>query len=228
MDGNSLKKVLIITGGSLDYDWAMQYVKTLDHDMVIAADRGLLHCLKLGIKPDYCLGDFDSFEGGVSGAKAVFGEDIKQYPCEKDDTDTLLAIRAAFELGCKRGVLLGATGTRLDHVLANVGNLFIAKKKGFDLEIIDKNNRIYALIGNAAKGEPGMAYFTKNGCYGDYVSVLAFGGDVMGISYEGFKYELHDAVLEAGNSIGVSNELVKETGTITIKSGMAVIMETKD
>ncbi len=235
-------RALIVTGGSLDYEWAAEYVKTIDFQVVIAADKGLMHCIRLGIKPDYCLGDFDSFCGGADGARNAFGQEVRQYPCEKDDTDTQLAIRAAMELGCKSAVLIGATGTRLDHVLANIGNLFLAKEKGLEIELVDKNNRIYPLIGGNTNKEgtweekslsqdasaAGSVSFTKENCYGKYISVIAYGGNLSGVSYEGFRYELHNAAIELGSSIGVSNELSGEKGKITVGRGKAVILETKD
>ena len=63
-------------------------------DLVIAADAGYLNCKKGGIVPDLLLGDFDSMEV-PDGA-----EHLVRLPVEKDDTDTLAAIRVALERGC--------------------------------------------------------------------------------------------------------------------------------
>lgn len=215
-----LKKALIVTGGSVDYDWAKNYIAAAEFDGVIAADSGLMHCKKLGIKVDYCLGDFDSFEGGVDGAIQEFGSDIKIYPCEKDDTDTWLAIRAAKELGYTSVVLLGATGSRLDHTMANVGNLFLAQEEGIEAVIIDKYNKIYP-----SKKEN---VFEKDKLFGKFITIIAFDGAVTGVSYEGFKYGANDITLKSGSSLGVSNELLSQKGRILIKKGKAIIFETKD
>ena len=47
-------------------------------------------------------------------------------PCEKDDTDTGLAIQKAIETGADEILMIGGTGTRLDHVMGNFGQLFYA------------------------------------------------------------------------------------------------------
>ncbi len=49
---------------------------------------------------------------------------------EKDDTDTGLAMQKAIETGADEILLVGGTGTRLDHVLGNIGQLFYAHSKG--------------------------------------------------------------------------------------------------
>lgn len=215
-----MKRALIVTGGSLDYDWAEEYLANTAYDGVIAADSGLMHCKSLKLNVDYCLGDFDSYVGGVDGAKEFYGDGIAIYPCEKDDTDTWLAIRAAKELGYTCVTLIGASGTRLDHTMANIGNLFLAQENGIEAELVDKNNKIYP-----SKAEN---CFEKNKMYGNYISLLAFGGDAEGVTYEGFKYGAADITLKNGSSLGVSNELLSKSGRILIRKGKAVIFETKD
>ena len=65
-----------------------------ENDLVIAADGGVIHVEKLGIQPDVILGDFDSLGYVPQGARV--------YPVEKDDTDSMLAVRLGLEAGCKR------------------------------------------------------------------------------------------------------------------------------
>ena len=215
-----MKKALIVTGGQLDTHWAEEYLKNISYDVVIAADGGLAGCEKLGIQADYCLGDFDSLEGGAEGAKKLFGGDVKIYPCEKDDTDTWLAIKAAGELKCTEAVIIGGTGTRLDHVFANIGNLFLAQDMGMAVELVDSHNKIY----------PGgkVNFFEKGSVYGKFISVLPYGGDATGVTYDGFKYNMAEGSLKSGSSLGVSNELLSEKGSITVEKGRIVIFETRD
>ena len=56
-------------------------------DLVIAADAGYQTCRKLGIEPDLVLGDFDSMP------VPEHAEEIIRLPVEKDDTDTIAAVR---------------------------------------------------------------------------------------------------------------------------------------
>lgn len=54
------EKILIITGGTVDYEWAKDWLSGKTYDYCIAADSGLVHADKLGIRVDYILGDYDS------------------------------------------------------------------------------------------------------------------------------------------------------------------------
>ena len=83
-------------------------------DLVIAADAGFQTCRKAGIVPDLLLGDFDSMDQPADFAN------IHRSPVEKDDTDTMLAVKTALEQGCDTVYIYGGTGgKRLDHTLAN-------------------------------------------------------------------------------------------------------------
>ena len=57
-------------------------------DFVIAADAGYRVCLEESIQPDLLVGDFDSMEPPADFAR------VRRLPVEKDDTDTLAALRA--------------------------------------------------------------------------------------------------------------------------------------
>ena len=63
-------------------------------DFVIACDRGYAYCGRLGLMPDLFIGDFDSYSGAVAPGVAV-----ERLIPEKDDTDTMHAVRRALELG---------------------------------------------------------------------------------------------------------------------------------
>ena len=79
------------------------YIRQLirEDDFIVAADRGYAHCRSMGIKPQLLLGDFDSYEGSINEDCPVL-----TYPVEKDDTDTMLAIKVALEKGFKELLLL--------------------------------------------------------------------------------------------------------------------------
>ena len=94
-------------------------------DFVIAADAGYRTCRALGIVPDLLLGDFDSMDQPTDFAY------VERVPVEKDDTDTMLAIKTALDKGCKEIYLYGGTGgKRLDHTLANLQSLLYLRRRG--------------------------------------------------------------------------------------------------
>ena len=73
-------------------------------DLVLAADAGYRICRQEGIIPDLLLGDFDSMEAPADFAR------IRRVPVEKDDTDTMLAVKTALAWGCGEVYLYGGTG----------------------------------------------------------------------------------------------------------------------
>ena len=94
-------------------------------DFVIAADAGYRICQRENLRPDILLGDFDSME-----PPADFTH-VRRLPVEKDDTDTLAAIRAGLEQGCGLFSIYGGTGgKRLDHTLANLQSLLFLRRRG--------------------------------------------------------------------------------------------------
>lgn len=78
-------------------------------DFVICCDAGYRLAQRLGVRPDLLLGDFDSYTGALP-------EDIpvQRYIRDKDDTDTVIAVRYALEHGYDSILLVAATGGRLD------------------------------------------------------------------------------------------------------------------
>ena len=111
-----MKTGLIITGGRLDLAFAGQFLQHEKVDCVISVDGGLEKTRALGLTPDAVVGDFDTVDSKIleryQKNPSVLWDVHKP---EKDETDTELAINTAIKLGCKKLVILGATGRRLDH-----------------------------------------------------------------------------------------------------------------
>ena len=70
----------------------------------------------------------------------------------------------------------------------------------------------------------------KENLYGKYISFIPLTTDVHGLTLEGFKYPLWDHRLNllSCGSLGISNELIKETGKIQFRSGILLMMECTD
>ena len=126
----------------------------------------------------------------------------------------------AIELGAERIFILGGTGTRLDHVVANIKLLAMALEQGKECILLDEHNRI-RLTDQPMK-------IGKTEQYGKYVSLFAFGGQVTGLTLRGFFYPLTEYDMTPENPIGVSNEITAENGEISFSSGMLLVMESKD
>lgn len=179
-------------------------------DFVIACDSGYKHAIEAGIIPDLLIGDFDSYHGEIDK-----GIPVIKAPVEKDDTDTLLAVKHALAMGFKKFVLLGAMGGRLDHQTANINTCaYIAEQGGF-CEIFGKESHIYAIKNN-------QLHLTRQKNWS--VSVFSFTEKSYGVTLTGLKYPLNNATLTHTISIGVSNEFKEDTATITVRDGILLII----
>lgn len=97
---------------------------------------------RTGIVPDVIIGDFDSVNADTLDffKKKNDIEWTKLNPV-KDDTDTEAAIRLAIEKGAQSITLLGATGSRIDHVLANIELLGIGLRHKVQMKSLQLRTR---------------------------------------------------------------------------------------
>lgn len=210
-------KGVIVCGGTVsDYKLMARYLE--DADFVIAADSGADRLKCMGVTPDVLTGDFDSIsEEDYAGLDAT-GIEILRFPVEKDMTDSELAIELALDRGCDEIILLGALGTRLDHSLSNIYLLKKLIDRGVRGMIADEHNEVY-LTGSSItlKRDGDMK-----------LSLLPLSGSVRGVTTYGLYYPLKDAVLETGSSLGVSNEFIEDTATVTITEGLLLVIKSRD
>ena len=215
---------LIISGGSLDMEFALSYIGKYSFDFMIAADRGMDFFFHQKITPDYVVGDFDSADPDILQYFRSLDEErrpvILQFQPEKDETDTELAMRITIERGSDVIHLLGATGSRVDHMLGNLHLLGNAMEKGVECRMVDANNRI-RMVCQGIK-------IRREEQFGKYVSLFPFTPQVRGLTLTGFQYPLEEYPLECYHSLGVSNEITAEEAEISFREGVLVIVEAKD
>lgn len=132
--------MLIITGGNLTKEFLQNFLKENKFEKIIAVDKGLEILNKLDVKPDYIIGDFDSVNNEI--LKQYKNTPITYLKPEKDFTDTHMALKKVIEMGGKQITIVGATGTRFDHTIANIHILKEAIENGVDIQIIDEHNKI--------------------------------------------------------------------------------------
>lgn len=197
------KCVIFCAGG---FDGLLESIT--DGDFVMAADGGLVHLEKLGLNPDGILGDFDSLGFIPEGAKV--------FPVEKDDTDSMLAVRRGLEMGYRHFVLYGALdGPRLDHTVANFQTLQFLADHGATGYLIGLTT-IATVVKNGA-----MAFSDASK---GIISVFCMGADAEGVTIKGLKYPLTNGVLTAGFPLGVSNHFMGEKSEISVKNGSLLIL----
>ncbi|MCR5625265.1 MAG: thiamine diphosphokinase [Lachnospiraceae bacterium] len=215
--------ILIFCGGKYNLDFCREYLNNKEFDTIICTDSGLNTCHALKRIPDIIIGDFDSVDMDILKEYKNKNIPIEKYPVEKDETDLELAIVKAVELSTENNdnndtdvVILGATGGRMDHLLANIDLLYYALCSGVRAEIIDSYSRLYFIK------ESTRIY--KENLYGKYISLVPYAGNVKGLTLKGFKYETVDYTLEKGRSRGISNECCEDSSVMDISFDEGVLM----
>ena len=212
---------IIISGGAIKAPFTLEFFKKISADVFIAVDRGLEFLYQEGLVPTHIVGDFDSIDPKViSYYKESTQIPIREFNPVKDASDTEIAIRLAIELGVQELWILGGTGTRLDHVMANIQSLKIAANAGVKAYLLDDHNRI-SLLEEAA-------VLDKATAFGKYFSLFSLGGSVQGLTVRGAKYPLTNHTLEPYDSLSVSNQFAEEQVTIEFQNGTIILMETRD
>ena len=214
-------RVVIISGGHIDDAFALGWLEQNKYDCMIAADSGMDFLYRNGLVPDVIAGDFDSVKSdSLSYFMGMNGVQVMKLNPMKDDTDTEFVIREAIRRGAVEITVLGATGTRLDHVLANVHLLGIGLEEGVSIQLVDKHNRI--------RMTDDFLELRKDEQFGAYVSVLPVKGDAKGVNLTGMKYPLKDADISSFSSLGVSNEILSDIARIQVAEGVLLVIEAKD
>lgn len=228
-------KAAIVAGGFVEDGFTLNYIREQKFDCLYAVDRGLEFFSRTGLRPDYVVGDFDSVEplaleacrkawgAGTPGQRAV--EWVVLDPV-KDDTDTEHALHMALYGGFQEIHFLGATGSRLDHVLGNIQLLGLCLRSGVKGYLVDAHNRLQLIAGKTG--------LLREGQFGSYVSLIPYTPRVTGLTLTGFQYPLTDHTMscfyleDAAPISGISNEIVAEEAWIELENGILILVESRD
>lgn len=179
------------------------------NSLLIAADGGLVHLERRGLVPDLIVGDFDSL------GRVPEGRNIIRHPVEKDDTDTMLAIKTGLSRGYRSFILYGCLGGRLDHAYANLQSLSYLADRGASGWLLGR----------------GMAATVIRNCRLDFspghqgtISVFCPDGESRGVDLVGLHYPLHDAVLTSTFPLGVSNQFTGNAASVSVRNGSLLVM----
>jgi len=177
-------------------------------DYVIAADGGYLHCREAGLVPDLLLGDFDSLD-------ALPGDtDVERFPVDKDDTDSMLAMKLGLEKGYRTFHLYGGTGGRMDHTLANLQGLAYLARQGARGYLYDASY-VFTALWNSSLDLPAR----EEGIF----SVFALGETARGVSILGGRYPLEGGELSPFFPLGVSNHFEGRPVRVSVEKGCLLV-----
>ncbi len=191
-----------------------------DGDYVIAVDGGFRYCQMLGILPDLILGDMDS---ASEEERAVIEEIEREDPSrihrlkpEKDDTDTLSAVREGLERGYPKFYFYGALGGRLDHSIANIQTLLFLKKQGAVGYILTDTQLVTVIRNEEITFHAGVE---------GRMSLFSLGEKAEKVTIKGMKYVLTEDTVTNDFPIGISNEFIKtEEALVRVENGELLIM----
>ena len=211
-----MSRCVVISAGQIcDYERAKSFLQP--GDFFIFCDGGLAHAEGLGIVPSVIVGDFDSCESEVL-SKWINRCEIVRLPREKDDTDTLFAVKLALERGYSDYLLLGAMGGRFDHALGNVSILLYLNGLGKKAVLVDDYS-VMQIVGR-------QPFYIEDSC--SYFSVLTVAGSVSGVNIKNAKYPLEKAELSADFQLGISNEVLPgKVAEVSVENGRLLVVVVK-
>ena len=203
-----MRRCVIVGGADIgNYERVSAYVG--EDDYLIYCDSGLKHRANLHRQPNLIVGDFDSHENPHLDIETIV------LPCEKDDTDTVFAVKEAIKRGYKEFLLIGVIGARLDHTLGNVYILEYLDQLGYKGRIVDDFSDMELVKDTPVLIDDSYSYF----------SVLNITGTLQDITIENAKYPLQNAAIQSGYQYGISNEVLKgKTASVKVNVGKGLLI----
>ena len=201
------------------WDLTLGEIAVGEEDLVIAVDGGFSYCGLLQVEPDLILGDFDSVSGQeaelLTDLERQIPERVLRLPCEKDDTDTLAALKEGMRRGYRDFRIYAGTGGRLDHTLANIQCLVYLKNRDAVGYLVDGSGMMLVIQNETIRFQEGLE---------GYLSLFSLVEESRGITLEGLKYPLNNAVIRNEFPIGISNEFTGEAAAVTVEDGTVLCM----
>lgn len=197
-------KGLIVSGGNRVRRETL--FENIEDRFIVVADGGIKNLVGTDIIPDEVLGDFDSID--EEGKSFIEKNNIKieKYPSRKDFTDTELCLEVLLKKGADDIIILGATGTRLDHMFSSMFLLERLKKENVAGKFIDDYNEVSFISNETVE--------VKKNKY-KYLSIVPVSKEVC-LTLKGTEYEVENLKFNRFTTIAVSNEVKDEVAKIEI------------
>lgn len=206
-----MSRCVIIGGADIgNYEYIRSSLRK--DDLIVYCDSGLKHMEALQAKPDLIIGDFDSYEDPHLNVETIV------LPREKDDTDTVFAVKEAVKRGYDDFLLIGVVGARLDHTLGNVSILLYLHSLDKKAVILDDYSEMEIVSDKAVYIPDNYAYF----------SLLNISGCAKGITIRGAKYPLENGEIACEYQYGISNEVIcGQTASISVSNGRLLLIKVR-
>ena len=207
-------RIAIVCNGTLN---GVAFHKRMLHgaDVIIAADGGANHAERLGVVPDYVIGDMDSIRPGLLAKLKKNDVTAVITDPDQDKTDAELALELALKLKPREIIFLCAEGRRLDHALANL-LLLERVPRPVKASVVDDTSQAILL----------RERVSLRGTKGDIVSVVPL-TPLSGLTYSGLKWGVRSKRTPFG-WVGVSNVMTGNVAHISVTRGRALVIRVRE
>lgn len=211
-----MRSIIVSGGKAPSKELLKEYIK--DDDYIVGVDKGCNILREIEVTPNIILGDFDSIDKKVLNYYKDKGVKIEKFNAEKDYTDTDLGYTKALEVNPSEIILFGATGSRIDHMLGNIGIILKGLRENIKVTIVDDNNKMYAVNKSSlVKKEEGRV-----------ISFHALSDVVKNLTIKNGKYPLNNYDMTLLEPRAICNEFLDDDIYIEFDSGIILILYTKD
>ncbi len=202
----------VVVGGANIFDVLYIKAELRPDDWFVFCDSGLRHRDILGVEPNLIVGDFDSHDRIETKIETIV------LPREKDDTDTVFAVKTALQRGFDDFILIGVVGARLDHTLGNIGILNMLFTKGRRAKIIDDYSEMLIVGKNGEDIDSSYQFF----------SLLNVTGIARNVSITNAKYLLENGEITSDYQYGISNEVLpNKVAHVSVGEGRALLIKVR-
>ncbi len=208
-----MNRIIIFANGDLPNPQKARSLIRPD-DFILCADGGTRHALALGLMPHHIIGDLDSITKEERRKMDEAGVGFIRFPADKNETDLELAIHHALTLKPDQILILAALGGRMDQTLANIALLSNLQLATCNIKLTDSVEELFFCRDQVQ----------VEGRSGDIVSLIPWGGEVTGVFTENLRWHLHHETLYPDKTRGISNEMTSDAATISIQSGLLLIV----
>jgi len=205
-----LEKYIILANGKPPRKSVITFFQKNDFNTLLCSDGGADSALRLGLTPDYIIGDLDSISKDAI-KKFKNTSKILQYK-RQNDTDVEKCLKFVIKNKFDEVLLIGVTGNRLDHTICNLGIVlkFFSKLK---LSLLAENSYLKPYTGD-------VWLKTQKG---EIISLYGFDKKTKIIS-KGLKYPLKNISLPFGEKESTSNVSTLNAIQLKIRNGIIFII----
>ena len=205
-----MKKCIILANGKPPRKSIITFFQKNGFDRLICADGGADSALRLGLTPDFIIGDLDSISKETI-KKFKNTSQILQYKTQ-NDTDVEKCLKFAIKNKFDEALLIGVTGNRLDHTICNLGIVlkYFSKIK---ISLLAENSYLKPYTGD-------VLLKTQKG---EIISLYGFDKKTK-ITSRGLKYPLKNISLPFGEKESTSNVSTSNSVQLKIRNGIIFII----